>query len=45
MIPLQIDWLNNYHTTCLKTVGQYLTEKGKTNVFQWLQRETQPIKN
>lgn len=40
----EIEWLNNYHATCLEVVGKYLQEKGKTDVMQWLCKETQPIK-
>lgn len=39
----QIEWLNKYHATCLQVVGDYLKEKDKMDVLQWLQRETEPI--
>ena len=40
---MQVDWLNNYHSTCLKVVGKYLTDSGKEHVVKWLQQETKPL--
>lgn len=39
----QIDWLDNYHSTCREVVGKALREQGRTNGLQWLLKETQPL--
>ena len=41
--PLQVDWVNGYHTECRKKVGAFLTSQGKAEVVQWLEKQTQPL--
>lgn len=40
----EIDWLNEYHATCRKLVGDHLDKTNKPEVKEWLWRETEPIK-
>ena len=37
---LQIDWLNDYHETCLRIVGEELQMQGKPQVLKWLKANT-----
>lgn len=39
----EIEWLNEYHDTCRKVVGDYLDKIGKQHVKQWLIKETERI--
>uniref|UniRef100_T1KRQ9 Aminopeptidase P N-terminal domain-containing protein n=2 Tax=Tetranychus urticae TaxID=32264 RepID=T1KRQ9_TETUR len=39
----EIEWLDNYHATCRDVIGKALKEQGKTNAYQWLMKETQPL--
>lgn len=39
----EIDWLNEYHTTCREVVGQHLEKTGRNQVKQWLIKETEPL--
>ena len=40
LTPLEIEWLNEYHTKCWEQVGPLLREKGNMKVYQWLQNQT-----
>ncbi|XP_054717686.1 xaa-Pro aminopeptidase 1-like [Uloborus diversus] len=39
----EIKWLNEYHTACRDVVGKALEEQGKSEVLQWLLKETLPL--
>ncbi|XP_041369026.1 xaa-Pro aminopeptidase 1-like [Gigantopelta aegis] len=39
----EIDWLNDYHDTCLQLVGEELKSQGKTQVLKWLKANTQSL--
>ena len=39
----EIDYLNQYHATCLQYVGKALQDQKKTEAYRWLQREAAPI--
>lgn len=39
----EVNWLNEYHSTCRKVVGSYLESIGKGHVKSWLERETVPL--
>ena len=41
---LQICWLNEYHENCRKIVGEEMKTQGKSDVYDWLMRETEPIR-
>ena len=42
-VILQVTWLNDYHQKCRDVIGQELKNQGKTEVLDWLMKETQPI--
>lgn len=39
----EIDWLNEYHAICRDLVGAHLDKTGKSDVKQWLIKETEKI--
>ena len=39
----QVSWLNEYHEKCREVVGEELKNQNKTEVLDWLMKETQPI--
>ncbi|XP_047347344.1 xaa-Pro aminopeptidase ApepP [Vespa velutina] len=39
----EINYLNNYHAKCLKTLSPLLQDPENDQALQWLKRETQPI--
>ena len=39
----EVEWLNNYHQLCRDRVAPILRDLGRTEVLDWLQRETMPI--
>uniref|UniRef100_A0A6G1SPX4 Xaa-Pro aminopeptidase 1 n=1 Tax=Aceria tosichella TaxID=561515 RepID=A0A6G1SPX4_9ACAR len=43
MTDEEIEWLNNYHATCLDLVGQHLEKTGKHGVKQWLVEATKKL--
>lgn len=40
----EISWLNSYHTSVLQEVGPLLLQQGEQLAYEWLKRETVPIK-
>lgn len=40
----QIDYLNEYHSKCLKILTPLLEKMGDTRAISWLRKETLPIK-
>ena len=36
----EIEWIDSYHTSVRDQVGSYLKERGKTEAYNWLMRET-----
>ncbi|KPP70686.1 Xaa-Pro aminopeptidase 1-like [Scleropages formosus] len=43
LVPIQRDWLNEYHRQCRDIVGAELERQGRKEALDWLIRETQPI--
>lgn len=39
----EIEWLNKYHSKVRDLVGEELLKQGKSNVYQWLLKETEPL--
>ena len=39
----EVEWLNNYHQLCRDRVAPILRDLGRTEVLDWLQKETMPI--
>ncbi|RZF34173.1 hypothetical protein LSTR_LSTR003583 [Laodelphax striatellus] len=39
----EIAYLNNYHNMCGEKIAPILIRMGKTEAFEWLSRETQPL--
>ena len=43
LTQVEVDWLNDYHATCLDVVGAALREQGKLDVLDWLVKQCQPL--
>lgn len=43
LTDVEINWLNEYHSTCRQVVGAYLEKIGKVDVKKWLEKETEKI--
>jgi Xaa-Pro aminopeptidase len=41
--PAERAWLNEYHARCRASVGPLLLKADRGDVYDWLQRETQPL--
>jgi len=39
----EINWLNNYHSTCQKVIGSVLRSRGFDETYNWLLNQTKPI--
>ncbi|XP_065919965.1 xaa-Pro aminopeptidase 1-like [Dysidea avara] len=39
----ELQWLNDYHSLCLDTVGPLLEQQGCKEALQWLRKETQLV--
>lgn len=43
LVPLQISWLNTYHANVRAIVGEELKAQGKSDVYGWLLKNTEPL--
>ena len=41
---VEIKYLNNYHQKCREKVGALLKKMGKRDGYDWMMRETEPLK-
>ncbi|KAI6196145.1 Xaa-Pro aminopeptidase 1 [Aphelenchoides besseyi] len=39
----EIDWLNDYHKTCIEKTGKYMKEQGMTEEYEYLVEQCKPI--
>ena len=43
LTPKEIEWIDSYHATVLERVGAHLKERGETEAYEWVVRETRTL--